>query len=62
MSKMSEEEIYEQAKKRVQAKRGFYRHLFTYILVNIILVLVWTFPAGRVIPGFGGLSGDGGLP
>ncbi|UCC18059.1 MAG: 2TM domain-containing protein [Dehalococcoidales bacterium] len=59
---MSEEEIYEQATKCVQAKRGFYRHLFTYIPVNIILVLVWAFPAGGGIPGCYELSGDGVLP
>ena len=49
---MSEEEIYEEAKKRVEAKRKFYRHLVTYVLVNTILVLVWAFPAGRGYPWF----------
>ncbi|UCD09375.1 MAG: 2TM domain-containing protein [Dehalococcoidales bacterium] len=61
MNNMSEEEIYEQAKKRVQAKRGFYRHLFTYILVNIILVLVWAFPAGGGYPWFLWVIGGWGI-
>ena len=43
---MSEEQIYEEAKKRVEAKRGFYIHLVTYVVVNIMLVLIWAFPAG----------------
>jgi len=51
-TQMSEEEIYEEAKKRVEAKRKFYRHLVTYVLVNTILVLVWAFPAGRGYPWF----------
>ena len=42
---MSEDEIYEQAKKRVEAKIGFYGHLTAYVVVNIILVLVWAFAA-----------------
>lgn len=34
---------YERARKRVRAIRGFYTHLFAYILVNIfLLVLKWT--------------------
>jgi hypothetical protein len=49
---MSEEEIYEEAKKRVKAKRDFYGHLTAYIIVNAILVLVWAFPAGRGYPWF----------
>ena len=53
MSKqMSEDEIYEQAKKRVAAKRGFYAHLTVYVVVNIILVLVWAFAAGGGFPWF----------
>ena len=36
----SEEEIYEEAKKRVKAKKGFFIHLAVYIVVNIMLVLI----------------------
>jgi len=49
---MSEEQIYEQAKKRVEVKKGFYIHLTVYILVNILLVLVWAFAAGGGFPWF----------
>ena len=41
-NKMSEEEIYEQAKKRVKAKKDFYGHLGAWALVNVILVFVWS--------------------
>jgi len=34
---MSEEQIYEQAKKRVEEKKGFFIHLTVYIVVNIML-------------------------
>ena len=53
MSKqMSEDEIYEQAKKRVEAKKGFFIHLTVYILVNVLLVLIWAFAAGGGFPWF----------
>ena len=51
-SKMSEEQIYEEAKKRVEAKRGFYVHLAVYVCVNIFLIIIWAFPAGRGFPWF----------
>ena len=38
---MSEEEIYRQARKRVEEKKGFYVHFAVYIIVNIILVIIW---------------------
>jgi len=38
---MSEEEIYREARKRVEEKKGFYIHFIIYILVNIILVIIW---------------------
>ncbi|MFC2014814.1 2TM domain-containing protein [Chloroflexota bacterium] len=49
---MSEEEIYEEAKKRVAAKRGFYSNLVSYVVVNIILMIIWAFPAGGGYPWF----------
>jgi len=53
MSKqMSEDEIYEQAKKRVEEKKGFYIHFTVYVVVNIMLVLIWAFAAGRGFPWF----------
>ena len=60
-NQMSEDEIYEQAKKRVEAKRGFYKHLFVYVLVNIILVIIWAFPAGGGYPWFWWVIGGWGI-
>ena len=41
VKQMSEEEIYEQAKKRVQDKKKFYNNLFSWAAVNIVLIIVW---------------------
>ena len=49
---MSEEEIYREARKRVEEKKGFFTHLAVYIIVNIGLVLIWAFPAGGGYPWF----------
>ncbi|UCH43123.1 MAG: 2TM domain-containing protein [Dehalococcoidales bacterium] len=38
---MSENEIYELAKKRVEAKKGFYGNLAAWAIVNSVLVIVW---------------------
>jgi fatty acid desaturase len=38
---LSEEQIYEEAKKRVKAKRDFYRNLGTWAAVNILLIIIW---------------------
>ena len=38
---MSEEEIYREARKRVEEKKGFYTHLAVYIGVNILLIIIW---------------------
>ena len=44
----SEEKIYEEAKKRVKAKRDFWGNFGAWATVNIILVVVWalTDPGG----------------
>jgi hypothetical protein len=39
--KMTEEQIYEHARKRVEAKRGFFSHLAAYVIVNILLFVIW---------------------
>ncbi|MFC1911894.1 2TM domain-containing protein [Chloroflexota bacterium] len=49
---MSEAEIYELAKKRVEEKRGFFVHLTVYLIINAMLVLIWAFPAGGGYPWF----------
>jgi hypothetical protein len=37
---MNEQEAYEKARKRVEAKIGFYIHLGIYVGVNILLVVI----------------------
>lgn len=37
---MENQEAYQRAKKRVEAKFGFYIHLSVYIAVNILLVII----------------------
>jgi hypothetical protein len=48
---ISDEQIYEEAKKRVEEKRDFLIHLIAYIVVNAVLVLVWAFTS-RGFPWF----------
>jgi len=38
---LSEKEVYEEAKRRVKAKRAFYGHLGAYLGVNTILIVIW---------------------
>ena len=38
---LSEEQIYEEAKQRVKAKRDFWGNLIFYVVANIICFLVW---------------------
>ena len=40
-SSMSEEELYREARKRVEEKKGFFIHLAAYICVNIFLIIIW---------------------
>ncbi len=40
-SSMSEDEIYEEAKRRVKAKREFFSHLSAYVAVNVLLIIIW---------------------
>ncbi len=49
--KMSEEQIYEEAKKRVEEKKGFRIHVTVYLCVNTMLVLIWWF-TGAGFPWF----------
>ena len=37
---MTEEESYERARKRVEAKIGFFKHLAVYVGVNLLLVII----------------------
>ena len=38
---MSDEELHEIAKKRVEKKRDFNKHLGFYIFVNVVLIIIW---------------------
>ena len=60
-NQMTEEKIYEEARKRVEAKKGFYKHLVVYVVVNIMLVLIWAFPSGGGYPWFLWVLGLWGL-
>ncbi len=43
---MSEEQIYEEAKARVRAKRNFWGSLIFYAVVNIICFIIWALTGG----------------
>jgi hypothetical protein len=47
-NKMSEEEIYEEAKKRVEEKKGFRIHATVYVAINAMLVLIWWFTGAKI--------------
>lgn len=51
-TEMSEKEIYEAARKRVEEKKGFFIHLSAYIIINLMLILLWAFAAGGGYPWF----------
>jgi len=51
-TEMSEKELYEAARKRVEEKKGFFIHLAIYICVNILLVIIWAFLASGGYPWF----------
>jgi fatty acid desaturase len=40
-TQMSEEEIYEEARKRVAEKKEFRTHFIVYLCVNALLVIIW---------------------
>ncbi len=52
VNKMSEEEIYKEAQRRVKAKKDFYVHLAVYVCVNTFLVIIWAFQSGGGFPWF----------
>ena len=49
---MTEDQIYEQAKKRVEARKAFFTHLAVYVVVNFMLVMIWAFASGGGYPWF----------
>ena len=48
---MTEEQIYEEASKRVKDRRRFYGGLTTYLIVNGVLVVIWAL-SGQGYPWF----------
>ena len=49
--KLTEEQIYEEAKLRVKAKKDFYGNLIAWAIVNVILIIVWAL-SGQGYPWF----------
>ena len=49
---MSEEEIYQEAKRIVGEKKDFFSHLTAYVVVNATLISIWAFVTGRGYPWF----------
>ena len=45
-NRLSDDEIYALAEKRVKEKKDFYVHLSVYVVVNAMLVLIWYFTHG----------------
>ena len=58
---LTEEEIYQKAKKQVEEKKGFYIHLMVYVLVNIMVILLWQFAYGGGYPWFVWMTGGWGI-
>jgi hypothetical protein len=50
--KLTEEQVYALAKRRVEARRDFVIHLIVYLGVNTLLVCLWLFVTGRGFPWF----------
>lgn len=38
-----EEKLYEEARKIVEAKKGFYIHFIVYVIISVVIYLVWRF-------------------
>ena len=60
-NRMSEEEIYKAATKRVEEKKGFFIHLAIYIVVNLFLIALWAFTADGGHPWFVWTLGGWGI-
>jgi hypothetical protein len=58
---MTEEEIYQEAQKRVKYKSKFLKDLMAYLIINAGIFLIWSFPAGHGYPWFLWVLGPWGL-
>jgi hypothetical protein len=45
-TQMSEDEIRQLAERRVAAKKGFFTHLATYLVINALLFVIWAVNSG----------------
>lgn len=61
VSKMTEEQVYALAKKRVQARKDFTLHLIVYLGVNTLLFCLWLFVTERGFPWFAFPLGGWGI-
>jgi hypothetical protein len=59
--KMTEEQVYTLARKRVQARKDFTIHLIVYLGVNTLLFCLWLFVTGRGFPWFAFPLGGWGI-
>jgi hypothetical protein len=50
-TQMTDEEIYKEAKRIVEEKKGFRTHFIVYLCVNALLVIIWA-ATGRHFPWF----------
>ena len=41
VKQLSEEQIYEEAKQRVKAKRDFWGHFGIWVAINAMLIVIW---------------------
>ena len=41
VKQLSEEQIYEEAKQRVKAKRDFWGHFGVWVAINTMLIIIW---------------------
>ncbi|MBN2239496.1 MAG: 2TM domain-containing protein [Dehalococcoidales bacterium] len=58
---MSEEQIYELARKRVKARKDFFIHLSAYVVVNAMLIGIWWFTSKGGYPWFVWCLGGWGI-
>ena len=59
-ARVENQEAYQRAKERVEAKIGFYIHLAVYVGVNVLLIMI-TSPHRHNTSGSGGHSWGGAL-
>jgi hypothetical protein len=51
VKQLSEEQIYEEASKKVRDRKRFYGGLATYLIVNAVLIVIWAL-TGQGYPWF----------